>query len=140
MATPRNEGIVAQSWVYFLRSEGWTPRNEALMEAEVKHVRSTRRPWLVARDEVMNLEDFKKSLWCKSRHLIIGAPGEGVSACRSKGLNGEFFQRTYDYVIASHSFQGNIKNMEVVEDSESRPHKRVTVSVEIYKEFKKCAS
>ena len=30
-------------------------------------------------------------------------------------------ERTYDYVIASRSFQGEIRNMEVVADFESRP-------------------
>ena len=54
-----NEGRIAQSWlnvrggkrvfaVYFWHSEGWTPRNEALMEAVVKLARTTRYPWLVA--------------------------------------------------------------------------------------------
>ena len=54
--------------------------------------------------------------------MIIEALGEGVSTSRSKGPNGEFIERTYDYVIASHCLQGKIKNMEVVEDFESRPH------------------
>ena len=49
-----NEGLIAQAWVnvrggmrvlsvvvYFWHSEGWTPRNEALMEAVVKQVRTT---------------------------------------------------------------------------------------------------
>ena len=51
--------------------------------------------------------------------MFIKAPGEGVSTSRSKGPNGEFTERTYDYFIASHSLQGEIKNMEVVEDFES---------------------
>ena len=49
--------------VYFSHSVGWTPRNEALMEAVVKQARTTRHPWLVACDGNMNPEDFKKSLW-----------------------------------------------------------------------------
>ena len=50
---PGNEGIIAQAWVnvrgglrifsvYFWHSEGWTPRNEALLEAVLKRARTTR--------------------------------------------------------------------------------------------------
>ena len=48
---------------------------------------------------------------------------------------GEIIERAYDYVIASLSLQGRIKNMEVLEDFESRPHKAVTFLVEREKEF-----
>ena len=46
---PGNEGRIAQAWVnvrgglrifsvYFWHSEGWTPRNEAILEAVLKRV------------------------------------------------------------------------------------------------------
>ena len=108
----------------FWHSEGWTPRNVALMEAVVKQARTTRHLWLVACDANMDPEDFKKSLW------FIEAPGERISICRSKGPNGELIERTYDHLIASRSLQGKVKNMAVVEDFESRPHKAVTFQVE----------
>ena len=55
---PGNEGRIAQAWlnvrgglrvfpVYFWHSEGWTPRNEALLEAVVKQAKTTRHQWLV---------------------------------------------------------------------------------------------
>ena len=66
------------------------------MEAVVKQARATRHPWLVACDANMNPEILKKSPRCKSRHMFIEAPGEGVSTCRSKGPNGELIARTYD--------------------------------------------
>ena len=83
-----------------------------------------------ARCKHVSREDVRKSLWFKSRHMFIEAPGEGVSTCRSKGPTGEFIERKYDDVIASHSLQGKIKNMDVVEDFESRPHRAVTFLVE----------
>ena len=55
-----NEGRIAQAWVnvrgglrafsvYFWHSEGWTPRNEALLEAVfMQAANTTRHPWLVA--------------------------------------------------------------------------------------------
>ena len=43
---------------------------------------------------------------------------------------GELIERTYDYVIDSCSLQEKIRNMEVVEDFESRPHKAVSIVVE----------
>ena len=67
--------------------------------------------------------------------MFIKSPGEGVSTGRSKGPNGELIERTHDYVIASHGLQVKIKNMAVVEDFESRPHKAVTFLVERDKEF-----
>ena len=52
---PGNEDRIAQSWVnvrgglwvfsvYFWHSEGWTPWNEALLEAVVKQANTTRHP------------------------------------------------------------------------------------------------
>ena len=74
----------------FWHSESWTPRNEALMEAVAKQVRTTRHPWLTACDANMCPEDFKESLWFYSRHMFIEAP----SSCRSKGPSGELRGRT----------------------------------------------
>ena len=68
---PGNEGrlALAQPWVsvrevfagfspwYYWHSEGWTPRDEALMEA-----RTTRHPWLVACDDNMDPKDFRRGL------------------------------------------------------------------------------
>ena len=76
------------------------------MEAVVKQVRTTKRPWLIACDANMCREDFKKSLWFTSRHMFIEASGEGVSTCRSKVPNGEFIDKTYDSVIVSHKPSG----------------------------------
>ena len=76
VSTPGNEGRIAQAWVnvrgglrvfsvYFWHSEGWTPRNDSLLEAVVKQVNTTRHPWLAACDADMCPEDFesKKNLW-----------------------------------------------------------------------------
>ena len=114
---------------FFRHSEGWTPRNEALMEAVVKQMRTTTLSWLIACDANMCPEDFKKSLCFKSKHMLSEAPGQGVSTCISKGAKGEFIEITYHHVIASRRLQGRIKKMEVVEDFESRPHKAVTFMV-----------
>ena len=43
------------------------------MEAVVKQVRSTKRPWLIACDANICPEDFKKSLWFQIRHVFRGA-------------------------------------------------------------------
>ena len=82
--------------VCFSQSEGLTQRNEALMEAVVKQVITTRHPWLIACDANTCPEDFRKSLCFKSRHMFIEAPGEGVSTCKFNVPNGEFIGRTYD--------------------------------------------
>ena len=47
-----------------------------------------------------------------------------------------WIERTYDYVVASGSLKGNISQMEVVEDFESRPHEAVTFVVRREKETK----
>ena len=116
--------------VCFWHSEGWTPRNEALMDAEVKQARTTRHPWLIACDANMCPEDSGKIVRFQSRRMFIKAPGEEVSTTRSKGLHGELFERTYCCVIASHSLQEMLRNVEVVEDFESRPLKAVTFLAE----------
>ena len=40
--------------------EGWTPRNEALLEAIVRQAKVTRHPWLIACDANTHREDFEK--------------------------------------------------------------------------------
>ena len=50
---------------------------------------------------------------------------EKASTCRSKGAKEEWIEKVYDYVIACNSLKGEISQMEVVEDLESRPHKGV---------------
>ena len=61
--------------------------------------------------------------------MFTVAPKE-ASTCRSKGPQGEWIERTCDYVIASHSLRGEIAQMEVMEDFESRPHNAVSFVVE----------
>ena len=55
--------------------------------------------------------------------MLIEARKEGIPTCRSKSSKGEAIERRYDYVMAGRSLQGKIKNIEVVEDFEPRPHK-----------------
>ena len=61
---PGNEGRIVQSWVnvrgclrvfsvLFWLSEGWTPRNEALLKAVLKQLKIARHPWLIACDANM---------------------------------------------------------------------------------------
>ena len=68
---PENEGRIAQAWVnvrgglrifsvYFWHSEGWSSRNEALLEAVLKRTRTTKHPWLMACDANMSPQDFEK--------------------------------------------------------------------------------
>ena len=80
------------------------------MEAVVKQARTSRHPCLIACDADMCPEDFEKSLWLQSRHMFIKVPREGVSTCRSKGSKGLLIERTYDYVIASHSLKGKMRS------------------------------
>ena len=85
---PENEGRIAQTWVnvrgglrvfsvYFWHSEGWTPRNEALLQAELKQARTTRHPWLIACDANMCPEDFEKSLWFQ-RETMLEVPERSI--------------------------------------------------------------
>ena len=86
---PGNEGRITQVWVnvrggkrafsvYFWHSEGWTPRNEALLEAVSKRARVTKHPWLVACDANMSPVEFEKSLWFQKKPDAFGSPREGV--------------------------------------------------------------
>ena len=103
------------------------------MEAVVKQARTTRHAWLIACDANMCPEDFEKSLWfqtCSSRRQ-----GKASQLADQKARKGELIERTYGYVVASRSLQEKIRNMEVVEDFESRRHKAVSFVVEREKEF-----
>ena len=79
-----NEGRIAQAWVnvrgglrifsvYFWHSEGWTSRNEALLEAVLK-TGTTKHPWLIACDANMSPADFEKSLCFRKDQMHVVAP------------------------------------------------------------------
>ena len=53
--------------VYFWHSEGWTPKNEALINGEVNQARTTRHLWLMACDANMTPKDFRKSKWFQDK-------------------------------------------------------------------------
>ena len=121
---PGNEGRIAQAWVhvrgglrvfsvYFWLSQGWFPRNEALLEAVLKRARITKHPWLVACDG--NMKWIFRNLGFQKEQMHVVAPIE-PSTCMSKGPKGELIERIYDYVIASGSLEGKISQMEVVDD------------------------
>ena len=59
------------------------PRNEALLEADVKQASTTRHPWSIACDANMCPEDSEKSLLF-SRELMHAVAPKGASTCRSK--------------------------------------------------------
>ena len=135
---PGNEGRIAHAWVnvrgglrvfsvYLGHSGGWTPRNEALLEAVLKQ----EQPGTCGQQRVMRTwvqKILKRASGFKRERMHVVAPKE-ASTCRSKGPKGEWIERTYDYVIASGSLKGKISQMEVVEDVESRPHKAVSFVV-----------
>ena len=121
--------------VFFWHSEGWTPRNEALLGAVLEQAKTTRHPWLIACDANMCPEDFEKSLWFQREQMHVVAPKE-ASTCRSKSPKGEWIERTYDYAIASGCLKGKILQVEVMEDFESRPHEAVSFVVEREKEMR----
>ena len=88
---PHNEGIIAQTWVnvrgglrvfsvYFWHSEGWTPRNEALLEAVWKQARTTGKPWLIACDA--NMKEFTENL----EDTEVPAPAHTSHDSDSEGL------------------------------------------------------
>ena len=77
---PGNEGRIAQVWVnvrggmsicaaYFWHTEGWTPRNEAILEAVLARARATQHLWLVACDANMSPADFENSLWFRKDQM-----------------------------------------------------------------------
>ena len=96
-------------------SEGWTPRNEALLEALMKQATVTRHQWLVACDANMCPDDSEKSLWFQMDRMHVEAPREAFK-CRSQDSKGGWIERTHDYVIACNSLGGKITQMEAVED------------------------
>ena len=85
--------------------------------------KATRHPWLIVCDANMCPEDCEKSLLFQRGQMIVVAQGEWI-------------ERTYDNVIASHSLKGKISQMKVVEDFGSRPHKAVSFVVKREREKK----
>ena len=111
--------------------EGWTPRNEALLEAVA---RITKNPWLATCAANMSPLDFERSLWFQKTRCMWW-PQRKLLRAGQQVQNGEWVQKVYDYVIACNSLKRNILQMKVVEDFESRPHKAVSFVVEREKEM-----
>ena len=109
--------------VYFWHSEGWTPRNEALLEKVLKRARTTRHPWLIACDANMCPEDFgskgRRCMWWPRKEY----PRAGQKDRKTCGLKERMT------IVANGSLKGKTLHMEVVEDFESRPHKAVSLVV-----------
>ena len=81
----KNEIKNCQAWVnvrggmslpHTSGTHGWTPNNKALMKTSVKQLKTTKHPLLIFCDANMCPENFRKSFWCKRRHMFIQAPGE----------------------------------------------------------------
>ena len=68
---------------YFWHTEGWTPRNEAILEVVLKRARVTKHLCLLACDADKSPVDFEKSLWFRQDQMHVIAPKE-ASTCRSK--------------------------------------------------------
>ena len=87
-------------------SEGWTPRNEALLEAVLEQAKTTRHPWLIACDANMCQEDVE----------------------RARGFR--WTRKKFSHVSLRETASKEKSQMKVVEDFESRPHKAVSFVVE----------
>ena len=83
--------------------------------AVLKRARVKRHPWLVAFDVNMSPVEFETSLWFQKNRMRVVAVRK-ASTCRSKGAKGEWIEKVYDNVIACSSLEGNISQMEEVED------------------------
>ena len=79
----------------------------------------------MACDANMCPEDFEQSFWFQRETNACGGPERSihVQVERPKDV---WIERTYDHVVASGSLKGKISQVEVVEDSESRPRNAVS--------------
>ena len=114
--------------MYFRHSEGWTQRNEALMGAVVKKVRTTTRSWLVACDANMCPEMTSgrafgyKALDTRSLRRQEKAFQPADPKAQLASLSRE--RTTMSSPVTA------FKGRSVVEDFDSRPHRAVTFLVE----------
>ena len=86
--------------VYFWHSEGWTARNEALLETVILRIRDTQYPWLMACDANMEPNAFVQGRWFDGRTMVIRVAAADVSKWRSRRLEEVDVERRYDYVVA----------------------------------------
>ena len=128
---PGNDGRITQAWVnvrggvrvfsvYFWHSEGWTRRKRSSAGGSVEASQVTGHSWLVACDATMSPVVFEKSLLCQRIWMHVVAP-EKASTCKSKGVKGEWIEKVTTT---------SLRQMEVVEDFESKLHKAVFFLVE----------
>ena len=59
--------------------------------------------------------------------MIIRVPAADISTCRSKDPDGVGKERMYDFVVACTGLKTSNREVEVVDDYDSRPHKPVKV-------------
>ena len=66
---------------------------------------------------------------CGSKIAYVERGTERWCLCVDLQARKELIGRTFDYVMVSEDFLGKIKNVDVVEDFQSRPHEAVTFKV-----------
>ena len=94
------------------------------MEAVVKKARTTKHPWLV--DANMDPEDFNRNLWHKSRCMFLETPEKESPRADPRAHMANSSRERMTMSSPVEVCVGEIEDMEVVEDFESRPHKEVT--------------
>ena len=97
-----------------------TPRNEATDGSHRKAGENHQASLAAGLDPL----ELKKSLWF-TECMFIEAPEEGTSTCPSTGPEGELLRERMITSLLAEVCGEKIKNMTVVEDFESRPHKVV---------------
>ena len=106
----RKEGLRVFA-VYSLDFEGWTPRNEAFLEAVIRRTRRDRYPWLIACDANMEPETFQLRCRFRKETVFVAAP-KNTQTCA------ELIGRVHDDVIDK-KLKERIKEVKAVEDLES---------------------
>ena len=94
----------------------------------IRQTRRTPYPWLVACAANMEPEALSQGSWHNERYMTIKTP-RGGSTCRSTSQDGVLVTGIYHCVTVRRGLENKVTDMEVVEESDSRPHKPVVFRV-----------
>ena len=111
------------------------PRNEALMEAVVKQVKTTRHPWLTACHAKMCPEDFKKSFDFKTDTCFLRRQEKSLQLADPEARIACLLRELTIMLSPVIAFMERSRIWTRWKGSNQDPHKTVTFLVERDKEF-----
>ena len=105
-----SQGIIHIFAVYVWHSEGWSPRNEALMSAVLRRAADTRSHWIIACDANMDPAEFAAGDDVQESKAEVKAPAQGSASYCGKRAGEDDIRKTFGCFVVSEWLERNCES------------------------------